>query len=123
MNNSDFGNVNYINGLEDGYDLIKRIYELTEQDRELIFGYTDVAKIMDKYDIIDIQLKLQSGFVVSEYYVMRGIKDYGDKIKVVVESSRFKVVTARMLEHFLELNGNIIDFADVKKIYVRELKG
>lgn len=122
MNSSDFGNVNYINGLEDGFDLIKRVYELSEQDRKLMFGHTDVASIMDKYDIIDIQLKLQSGFVVSEYYVMRGIKDYGDKIKVVVESNKFKVVTARMLEHFLELNGNI-DFADVKKIYVRELKG
>lgn len=114
--------VNYINGLEDGFDLVKRVYELSEKDRKLLFGHTDVATIMDKYDVIDIRLKLQSGFVMNEYSVIRGIKDYGDKIKVVVESARFKVITPDMVEHFLETNGNV-DFADVKKIYVRELKG
>jgi len=39
----------------------------------------------------------------------------------VVESARFSEVTEDMVLNFLESNDNV-DFADVKEIYVRELK-
>ena len=44
----------YIQGLEDFFNDIKAIFECSVSQRKEIFGETDVANILDKYDFVTI---------------------------------------------------------------------
>lgn len=111
----------YLNGVEDGVVIVKELYELSTKDRIGLFATSEVATILDNFSIMDIKDRLKNGFELKKYKVIRGIRDEGTKLKVVVESARFSEVTEDMVLNFLESNDNV-DFADVKEIYVRELQ-
>ena len=111
----------YLNGVEDGVVIVKELYELSTKDRIGLFATSEVATILDNFSIMDIKDRLMNGFELKKYKVIRGIRDEGTKLKVVVESARFSEVTEDMVLRFLESNDNV-DFADVKEIYVRELQ-
>lgn len=44
----------YINGIEAGVNLVKRLYELTIDERTNLFGDSTVPSILDKYNFAEI---------------------------------------------------------------------
>ena len=45
----------YIQGLEDGVNMVKAIYECSTGQRKEIFGETEVARILDKFDFAELR--------------------------------------------------------------------
>ena len=109
----------YINGLEDMYNIIKSIYELTIDRRMQIFGEDTVPAILDKFDFQQIREKMVERIVVR--YVIRGIKvnDQHEK-RVIAESGRLKFRPDEdMVKAFLDVHPHVT-FACVEEIYVKE---
>ena len=44
----------FINGLEAGVELVKKVFELTVDERKTLFDETLVADILDKYNFAEI---------------------------------------------------------------------
>ena len=44
----------FVQGLESGVGLVKSIFEMTAMRRKEIFGETDVARILDKFDFMEL---------------------------------------------------------------------
>ena len=111
----------YINGLEDMYNIIKSIYELTIDRRMQIFGEDTVPAILDKFDFQQIREKMVERIVVR--YVIRGISvnDYNQK-RVVVESEPLTIKPDEILVNaFLNCHKDKnIKFATVEEIYIKE---
>ena len=51
----------YIQGLEDGVNMIKAIFECSTSRRKEIFGETNVASILDRFDFIQIRNLIAKG--------------------------------------------------------------
>ena len=110
----------YCQGMEDMYDMIKAIFEMSVDDRVEKFGKANISMILDEYDFQQIKERLET---LKTYYIIRGIKgdDNGYK-KVVVESDRLTFRPDEVLINaFLNCHKNKnISFAVVETIYVRE---
>lgn len=110
----------YCQGMEDMYDMIKSIFEMSVDDRVEKFGKANISMILDEYDFQQIKERLET---LKTYYIIRGIKvdDNGYK-KVVVESDRLTFRPDEVLINaFLNCHKNKnISFAAVETIYVRE---
>lgn len=110
----------YINGLSDGVDMIKSIFEMSIEERMGRFGKANISQILDEYDFQQIKERLET---LKTYFIIRGIRvdDYGYK-KVVVESDRLTFRPDEVLINaFLNCHKNKnISFAAVETIYVRE---
>ena len=110
----------YINGLSDGVDMIKAIFEMSVDDRVEKFGKANISQILDEYDFQQIKDRLET---LKKYYIIRGINvdKYGYK-KVVVESDRLSVEPDEVLINaFLNCHKDKnITFAVKEQIYVRE---
>jgi len=52
---------NYIQGVEDGVNMIKAIFECSVSRRKEIFGETNVASILDRFDFIQIRNLITKG--------------------------------------------------------------
>ena len=121
----------YIDGLEDGINLVKQIYELSVSQRKKMFGSETVPDILDRFDFAQINTILESKQPTKElkcFYIIRGIKvDKNGYKKVTVESERYKynpswdVIDSFMKYHTLPID-NIpqVDFATVECIWVYE---
>lgn len=108
----------YIQGMEDFYNIIKAIYELTYEERIRTFGVSHVSRIIDKFDFQQIREKMVDP--VKKYYVIRGISvdDNGFK-HVGAESGRLKFPPDDdMINAFMQIHKNI-SFATVEEIYTR----
>lgn len=113
---------NYKAGMDDCLLTIKRLYELSSDERDKLFDTTVVAGIIDRYDITDIREKLkESDKVVKTFFVIKGICSNSNGAKMVCAmSGRLKFEpTEEMIEAFLTTHP-VADFAYVNKIYVRE---
>ena len=109
----------YIQGLEDMYNIIKAIFELTIDRRMQIFGEDTVPAILDKFDFQQIREKMVERIVVR--YVIRGIKvnDQHEK-RVIAESGHLKFRPDEdMVKAFLDVHPHVT-FACVEEIYVKE---
>lgn len=113
---------NYKAGMDDCFLTIKRLYELSSDERDELFSSTVVANIIDRYDITDIREKLKkSDKVVKTFFVIKGIRSNSNGAKMVCAmSGRLKFEpTDEMIEAFLSTHP-VADFAYVNKLYVRE---
>ena len=52
----------YINGMEHGVNLVKDVFSMTVGERKIVFGESDVAKILDKFDFIQIKNRVETPF-------------------------------------------------------------
>lgn len=113
---------NYKAGMDDCFLTIKRLYELSGDERDELFGSTVVSNIIDRYDITDIREKLKkSDKVLKTFFVIKGICSNSNGAKMVCAmSGRLKFEpTDEMIEAFLTTHP-VADFAYVNKLYVRE---
>lgn len=113
---------NYKAGMDDCFLTIKRLYELSADERDELFDTTVVANIIDRYDITDIREKLKkSDKVLKTFFVIKGICSNSNGAKMVCAmSGRLKFEpTDEMIEAFLTTHP-VADFAYVNKLYVRE---
>lgn len=117
---------NYLNGMEDGFLMVRKILEFPAETRKKFFYDTDIAKILDRFDFQQIHELLKAVEREPEkelhrYYVIRGIKinDYNQK-KVIAESGRLKFEPdADMVKAFMDCHP-YISFSSVETIYVLE---
>lgn len=110
----------YTNGFSDGVDMIKKICEMTTDEREEKFGYQLIGSILASYDFSEIRERMES---LKKYYIIRGIKDdYIGKKVCVVESDRLSLKPDEILINaFLNCHKDKkISFACVEEIYVKE---
>jgi hypothetical protein len=110
----------YTQGLSDGVEMVKSIFEMTTDERQERFGYPLVAEVLDHFDFIQIRERMER---LSRMYIIRGIKvdDNGFK-HVVVESDRLSIKPDEVLINaFLNCHREKhITFACVEEIYVKE---
>jgi hypothetical protein len=110
----------YCQGMEDMYDMIKAIFEMSVDDRVEKVGKANISMILDEYDFQQIKEHLET---LNKYYIIRGIKvdDNGYK-HVVVESDRLSCRPDEILINaFLNCHKNKhLTFATTETIYVRE---
>lgn len=108
----------YIQGMEDFYNIIKAIYELTYEERMRTFGMSHVSMIIDKFDFQQIREKMLDP--VKKFYVIRGISVDDNGIKrVMAESGRLKYMPDEdMVNVFLQIHKNV-SFATIQEIFVR----
>lgn len=110
----------YIEGLSDGVNMIKKISEMTWEERDERFGYHDIGSILDIYDFSEIRERMES---LNKYYIIRGIKDdYIGKKVCVVESDRLTIKPDEtLINAFLNCHKDKhISFAVVEELFVRE---
>ena len=111
----------YINGMEHMYDIIKRILELSLEERTSRFGSPNLPTILDKFDFAQLRERMVER--IEKKYVIRGItiNDYHQK-KVAVESDPLDIKPDEtLINAFLNCHKNKnISFAVVETIYVRE---
>lgn len=111
----------YVQGLEDMYNTIKAIFELTSGERCKRFDTYSIPFILGKFDFYEVYEKMHNPIEVK--YVIRGISvnDYNQK-KVVVESEPLTIKPDEMLVNaFLNCHKDKnIKFATVEEIYIKE---
>ena len=122
----------FINGIETGIEIVKRIFELSVDERKRLFGLSDVALILIRFDFQQISelLKVdEKNFKELKcYYIIRGIKvDENGYKKVTAESERYRFCPSReLIESFINYHtlpcNDIpqVDFATVETIWVME---
>ena len=113
---------NYINGMEDGVMMVKRIFELSDNERIKHFGAIRVDRILDKFDFQQLheilqRPELKPDKVLKKYYIIQGFDSF-DNITDVSNKLRIEP-TVEMIEAFL-LNHSFVDYVTVIEIYVRE---
>ena len=110
----------YIQGLEDGVNIVKSIYELTVDERIKRFGDFSVPDILDKFDFQQIREKMVER--LEKKYVIRGItiNDYHQK-KVAVESDPLDIKPDETLVNaFLNCHKDKhLAFAVIEEIWIR----
>lgn len=107
----------YIDGMEMGVDLVKRIYELTADERIEKFGATSVPEILDTFDFAELFERMNG---LNKYFVIRGIKDTKIRKEVIAESGRLKFPPDEtMIMAFMNIHKEA-DFAVVEEIYAKE---
>ena len=107
----------YIQGMEDFYNIIKAIYELTYEERMRTFGMSHVSMIIDKFDFQQIREKM--AHPLKRYFVIRGISvdDNGFK-HARVESGRLQFrPDEAMIKAFMDIHKGI-SFCTIEEIYV-----
>lgn len=110
----------YVQGLEDGVNMIKAIFELSIDERMERFGKANISQILDEYDFQQIKERLET---LKKYYILRGIRVEPNDIKrVVVESDRLTIKPDEILINaFLNCHrAKNISFTCVEEIYVKE---
>ena len=113
----------YVQGLEDMYNTIKAIFEMSHEARSEKFGSPYVASIMNEHDFVEVFEEMNNPIKVK--YIIRGIKvnDYNQK-RVVVESGQLDFKPDEVLVNaFLNCHKDKgVSFATIEEIYVREDK-
>ena len=122
----------FINGIETGIEIVKRIFELSVDERKRLFGLSDVALILIRFDFQQISELLKVDEKTFKelkcYYIIRGIKvDENGNKKVTAESERYRFNPSReLIESFMKYHtlpcDDIpqVDFATVETIWVME---
>ena len=107
----------YVDGMETGVELVKRIFEIGIEERVKRFGTNDVATILDRYDFAELFDRMDC---LNKYYIIRGIKDSHIRKDVVAESGRLKFPPDKtMIKAFMNVHKDA-DFAVVEEIFVKE---
>ena len=112
----------YCQGMEDMYDMIKSIFEMTVDERVERFGKGNISVILDEYDFTQIKERLEN---LNTYYIIRGIRVEDSGLKhVVVESDRLSCKPDEILINaFLNCHkAKNLSFAVIEEIYMRETK-
>lgn len=121
--------IDFINGLEAGVGIVKRIFELSVDERRRVFGVADVAKILSHFDFAQLNelIKTVHEPQLRHYHIIRGIKVVEGHKKCVVESERYLFYPPNeIIDGFLKLHtlpipdSKQIDFAVVEEIWVLE---
>lgn len=116
----------YIQGLEDGIEIVKAIYSLDRFDRQKYFHETKVSNILNRFDFAQIReivngIKHEDIREIKKYYIIRGIHiNLNNNEKSVVAES-IKLAFApdeEMINTFLAVHTDV-DFAVCEEIYVR----
>ena len=112
----------YINGIEQGIEIVKSIFSLSKDDRKERFGSTDIATILDSFDFVQIQNEMSRERKLVKHYVLRGIHNTGCKKEVVWESQWLegKPSDAMILEYLC--TNEEADFAVLEEVYTAELE-
>ena len=104
----------YINGMEEGVEMVKKLYEMTSDERKEKFGTTLVSDILDKNDFAQIAEKLKEKRLVLRWMI-RGYDKIGNKF----ESPWYDVSPSKdMVSAFIDYN--TLEYAQIVSIYVKE---
>lgn len=121
MDSKHFDNdITYIQGLSDGVEMVKALFEMSTDERLEKFGYILVAEVLSNFDFIQIKEQLES---LKMYYIIRGIRVENNQVKrCVVESDRLtfkpdEVLINAFLNCHKEKN---ISFVTIEEVYTRE---
>lgn len=113
----------YVDGLEQGIEIVKAILSLDVDTRKAKFGSSDIATILDRFDFAQLNemVEAKEEKELKQYYVIRGIRQDPYKKVVVFESPKLKYEPDKeMIEKYL--NFDTADFVVVEAIYVMEKK-
>lgn len=121
MQSSDYEN--YIEGFKDGLDAVIKMFEMSTDERQMRFGYTFVADILDHYDYAEIKAEIESidKKELHTYYVIRIITEDKEGFKKVSAESKWYPVhpTFSQIEEFMNPYDDK-SFAVVEQIFVLE---
>lgn len=109
----------YVQGMSDGVEMVKALFEMSTDERQEKFGHFLVAEILDNFDFIQIRERMES---LNKYYIIRGIVANDQVKRCVVESDRLSFKPDEVLINaFLNCHKDKnINFAIVEEIFVRE---
>lgn len=107
--------MDYVQGMEDMYNIVKALYELPVDERVAKYRTSDVAQIIDRFNFA--QLRTMHERKLQKYYVIRAIKATTCSKEVIAESIKLEFPpTDDMIKDFLSQHTDA-SFAVVEYIY------